>query len=147
MTARVITVTSGKGGVGKTTATANIAVALASSSQKVTCIDADIGLRNLDVVMGLENRIVYDLERLMTKKENSADQAKERLKLVLIHDRTDLTPGLMEKLKNDLLEVIGRYVEIDPNAVRIDMAKDGREHKLVADIPLITPSARKRRTG
>ena len=61
MGARVITVTSGKGGVGKTTATANFAVALAGLNKKVVCIDADIGLRNLDVVMGLENRIVYDL--------------------------------------------------------------------------------------
>ncbi len=61
MTAKVITVTSGKGGVGKTTTVANIAVALASEGQKVVCIDGDIGLRNLDVVMGLENRIVYDV--------------------------------------------------------------------------------------
>ena len=61
MGARIITVTSGKGGVGKTTATANLAVALARLGKRVVCIDADIGLRNLDVVMGLENRIVYDL--------------------------------------------------------------------------------------
>jgi len=61
MGARVINVKSGKGGVGKTTATANLAVALAMLDKKVVCIDADIGLRNLDVVMGLENRIVYDL--------------------------------------------------------------------------------------
>jgi septum site-determining protein MinD len=61
MTAIILTITSGKGGVGKTTTTANIAVALASMEQKVVCIDGDIGLRNLDVVMGLENRIVYDL--------------------------------------------------------------------------------------
>jgi septum site-determining protein MinD len=61
MTATIVTITSGKGGVGKTTTTANIAVALASMDQKVVCIDGDIGLRNLDVVMGLENRIVYDL--------------------------------------------------------------------------------------
>jgi len=61
MSAKVITITSGKGGVGKTTATANIGAALANSGQRVACIDADIGLRNLDVVMGLENRIVYDL--------------------------------------------------------------------------------------
>jgi septum site-determining protein MinD len=61
MSARIITVTSGKGGVGKTTTTANLAVALALRGQRVVAIDADIGLRNLDVVMGLENRIVYDL--------------------------------------------------------------------------------------
>ncbi len=61
MSGKVITITSGKGGVGKTTVTANIASALAMMGQKVVAIDADIGLRNLDVVMGLENRIVYDL--------------------------------------------------------------------------------------
>ena len=61
MSAKIITITSGKGGVGKTTATANISVALAMRGQRVVAIDADIGLRNLDVVMGLENRIVYDL--------------------------------------------------------------------------------------
>lgn len=61
MAARVITITSGKGGVGKTTTTANLGVALARVGKRVVLIDADIGLRNLDVVMGLENRIVYDL--------------------------------------------------------------------------------------
>lgn len=61
MNGKVITVTSGKGGVGKTTTTANLGIALASLGCKVVCIDSDIGLRNLDVVMGLENRIVYDL--------------------------------------------------------------------------------------
>lgn len=61
MAAKVITITSGKGGVGKTTATANLGVALALLGQRVVAIDADIGLRNLDVVMGLENRIVYDI--------------------------------------------------------------------------------------
>jgi septum site-determining protein MinD len=61
MSAKVITITSGKGGVGKTTVTANLAAALAMLGKKVVALDADIGLRNLDVVMGLENRIVYDL--------------------------------------------------------------------------------------
>ncbi|NDJ87155.1 MAG: septum site-determining protein MinD [Chloroflexi bacterium] len=61
MSGRVITVTSGKGGVGKTTTTANLAMALASLEKRIIAIDADIGLRNLDLVMGLENRIVYDL--------------------------------------------------------------------------------------
>lgn len=58
---QVITITSGKGGVGKTTATANLAAALAQLGHSVVAVDADVGLRNLDLVMGLENRIVYDL--------------------------------------------------------------------------------------
>lgn len=57
----VIVITSGKGGVGKTTTTANIGAALALSGKKVVMIDTDIGLRNLDVIMGVENRIVYDI--------------------------------------------------------------------------------------
>ena len=61
MPGTVITVTSGKGGVGKTTTVSNIAVALAMLDKRVIVIDADIGLRNLDLVMGLENRIIYDL--------------------------------------------------------------------------------------
>src|ERR1700738_4473266 len=56
-----IVVTSGKGGVGKTTSTANVGTALALLGKSVCLIDADIGLRNLDVVMGLENRIIYDI--------------------------------------------------------------------------------------
>ena len=57
----VIVVTSGKGGVGKTTTSANIGSGLALSGKKVVLVDADIGLRNLDVVLGLENRIVYNI--------------------------------------------------------------------------------------
>lgn len=58
---RVIVVTSGKGGVGKTTSTANIGAGLARMGHKVVLIDTDIGLRNLDILMGLENRIVYNI--------------------------------------------------------------------------------------
>jgi septum site-determining protein MinD len=79
MTATIVTVTSGKGGVGKTTTTANIAVALASMNQKVVCIDGDIGLRNLDVVLGLENRIVYDLVDVV--------EGRCRLKQAMIRDK------------------------------------------------------------
>lgn len=61
MNARAIVVTSGKGGVGKTTTTANVGAALAKIGEKVAVIDVDVGLRNLDVVMGLEGRVVYDL--------------------------------------------------------------------------------------
>ena len=67
MGARVIVVTSGKGGVGKTTSTANVAVALAKMGKKVVAIDADIGLRNLDMVMGLESRVVYNFIDVIEK--------------------------------------------------------------------------------
>jgi len=79
MTGKVLTITSGKGGVGKTTATANIAVALAANGAKVVCIDGDIGLRNLDVVLGLENRIVYDLVDVV--------EGRARLRQAMIKDK------------------------------------------------------------
>jgi cell division topological specificity factor len=66
----------------------------------------------------------------------SASEAKERLKLVLIHDRTDLSQEELAIMKNELLAVISRHVEIDPDAVRITMRQEGREQKLTADIPL-----------
>jgi septum site-determining protein MinD len=68
MTGRVIVVTSGKGGVGKTTACANIGVALASTGASVALVDMDIGLRNLDILMGLENRVVYNLVDVVEEK-------------------------------------------------------------------------------
>ena len=68
--------------------------------------------------------------------KKSANSAKERLQLVLIHDRTDLSPAQLESLKDDLIATISRYIEIDPTAVRINVAQDGREQRLVADIPL-----------
>ena len=74
-------------------------------------------------------------ERLLGKK-NSAESAKERLQLVLIHDRTDLTPAELDSLKDDLIETISRHVQIDPQAVRIGMEHDGRSQRLIADIPI-----------
>ncbi|MCI5969252.1 septum site-determining protein MinD [Helicobacter sp.] len=65
MSGCVITITSGKGGVGKSTTTANLAVGLAQLGKKVVAVDFDIGLRNLDMILGLENRIVYDIVNVM----------------------------------------------------------------------------------
>src|SRR3972149_11632249 len=79
MTTKVVTVTSGKGGVGKTTAVANIAVGLAQLGQRVVCIDGHMGLRTLDVVLGLENRIVYDLVDVV--------EGRCRLRQAMIRDK------------------------------------------------------------
>lgn len=96
MPAQVVTVTSGKGGVGKTTAVANLAVALASNGSKVVCIDGDIGLRNLDVILGLENRIVYDIVDVI--------EGRCRLKQAMIKDKKlpnlHLIPAAQTRDKN-----------------------------------------------
>jgi len=72
----------------------------------------------------------------LSGKTKSADTAKERLKLVLIHDRTDIKTSTLEVLKDEILEVISRHIAIDPDLVRIQMVHEGREQRLVADIPL-----------
>jgi len=75
------------------------------------------------------------LSKLMGRS-SSAQEAKERLKLVLIHDRTDINPETMEKLKDDLIKTISRHIQIDPESVKITMMHEGREQRLVADIQL-----------
>jgi len=82
-------------------------------------------------------------ERLTGKK--SAKNAKERLQLVLIHDRIDLTPAVLESLKNDLIAAISKHIDIDPSSVRIEVENEGRSQRLVADIPLRV--ANRRRAG
>ena len=110
MSATIVTITSGKGGVGKTTATANIGVALASNGCKVVCIDADIGLRNLDVVLGLENRIVYDLVdvvegRCRLRQAMIRDKRLSELYLIpaaQTRDKTAISPQDMIKVCEEL---------------------------------------------
>jgi septum site-determining protein MinD len=112
MTAKVITITSGKGGVGKTTMTANLAAALASDGDRVTCIDADIGLRNLDVVLGLENRIVYDLVDVVEGRcrlRQAMIRDKRLPELFLIpaaqtRDKSAVSPSDMVRLCDELRE-------------------------------------------
>jgi septum site-determining protein MinD len=110
MPGQVVTITSGKGGVGKTTATANLGVALARRGVRVACIDADIGLRNLDVVLGLENRIVYDLVdviegRARLRQALIKDKRLPELQLLPAaqkRDKTAVTDKQMIKLCDDL---------------------------------------------
>jgi septum site-determining protein MinD len=123
MVGKVITVTSGKGGVGKTTTTANIGAALALRGKQVVCLDADIGLRNLDVVMGLENRIVYDLVDIVEGrcKLNQAMIKDKRIPgLFLIpaaqtRDKNAVSPNDMIKICAELREMVD-FVIIDSPA-------------------------------
>lgn len=116
----VLVITSGKGGVGKTTTTANIGTALASFGKKVVLVDTDIGLRNLDVVMGLENRIVYDLVDVVhghcrLRQALIKDKRFENLGLLPAAQTKDKTAVNVEQMK-DLCEQLKEdfdYVLID----------------------------------
>jgi len=114
----VIVVTSGKGGVGKTTVVANVGMALASLGEKVALIDADIGLRNLDIVLGLENRIVFNVVDIVEKRckiKQALVKDKRQPSLVLLpasqyKDKTAVTPEQMkeicQELENDFSYII-----------------------------------------
>ena len=80
--------------------------------------------------MGFLNRIFGE------KQPSSRQVAKERLQLVLVHDRIKISPAMLDRLKDELITVISRYVEIDKEAVHITMQQEGREQRLIADIPL-----------
>ncbi|MDD3149220.1 MAG: septum site-determining protein MinD [Candidatus Gastranaerophilales bacterium] len=105
MAGRVIVVTSGKGGVGKTTSTANIGTALAKNGAKVAMIDTDIGLRNLDLLMGLENRIVYTI-------------------IDVIEERCKLKQALVKDKKNPNLVLLAAAQTRDKSALSSEQMKD-----------------------
>ena len=121
MAGRVITVTSGKGGVGKTTFSANVSAALAMHGKKTIAVDTDVGLRNLDIIMGLENRIVYDLVdvvegRCHLRKACIRDKRIEKLHLLpaaQTRDKTAVSPDSMEKICAELKHMFD-YTVIDP---------------------------------
>ncbi|MFS8524167.1 MAG: septum site-determining protein MinD [Limnochordales bacterium] len=123
MAGRVIVITSGKGGVGKTTTTANLGAGLAQLGRKVCLVDADIGLRNLDVVMGLENRIVYDLVEVVeghARLRNALVKDKRLETLYLLpaaqtREKDAVSPDKMAELVRQLAEEFD-YVLVDSPA-------------------------------
>ena len=139
--AEVITVTSGKGGVGKSTTTANVATALAMNGKKVIAIDFDIGLRNLDMILGLENRIVYDVVDVMNQRCNLAQAVIKDKRTSNLHflpasqtkDKTILNKEKVEKLIEDLKKDFD-YIFIDSPAG----IESGFEHSIyLADRALV----------
>jgi septum site-determining protein MinD len=139
--AKVITVTSGKGGVGKSTTTANVSTALAMRDKKVIAIDFDIGLRNLDMILGLENRIVYDVVDVMEERCNLAQAIIKDKRTNNLHflpasqtkDKTVLDKEKVEKLINELKKDFD-YVIIDSPAG----IESGFEHSIyLADMALV----------
>ena len=123
MTGVVITITSGKDGVGKTTTTANLGTALAMSGQRVVVLDGDIGLRNLDIIMGLESRVVYNLvdvieERCSLHQALIRDKRVEELYLLpasQTSDKSAVSPDQMLAISQELRQ-IADYVLVDSPA-------------------------------
>ncbi len=123
MAGKIITVSSGKGGVGKTTTTANLGIGLAMLGHRVTCIDADIGLRNLDVMLGLENRIVYDIINYI--------EGRCRLRQALVRDKRFPELFLLPAAQTR-----------DKDAISVeDMARVAREAAELSDYVLIDSPA------
>ncbi len=145
---KVYVVTSGKGGVGKSTTTANLGVGLAKEGHSVVLMDADIGLRNLDVILGLENRIVYNSMDVMMgtcRLKQALIRDKRFDKLFLLpasqtNDKMDVTEKMMSKLINELKKQFD-YVIIDcPAGIEqgFKNATVGAEEALVITTPEIS---------
>lgn len=85
------------------------------------------------------------LDRLLGKHETSGQMAKQRLQMVLIHDRADLPPGLLELIKDDIIEVIARHTAIDTDKVVVHLEQSTQENRLIAEIPLLATRSRRSR--
>ncbi|MFS0780759.1 septum site-determining protein MinD [Bacillus sp. 1P06AnD] len=141
-----IVITSGKGGVGKTTTSANLGIALAIQGKKVCLVDTDIGLRNLDVIMGLDQRIIYDLVDLIKGrckmhqalvKDKRFDDLLFLLPAAQITDKTVITPEEMTELIHTLKQDFD-YIIIDcPAGIEqgFKNAVAGADHSIVVTTP------------
>ena len=145
---KVIVVTSGKGGVGKTTTVANLGVGLANSGKKVVLLDTDIGLRNLDVVLGLENRIVYDVVDVVEgtcriKQALIKDKRYDGLYLLpaaQTRDKMAVSPAQMKRVVEELKKEFD-YVIIDcPAGIEhgFKNAIAGAESAIVVTVPEVS---------
>jgi septum site-determining protein MinD len=149
MSGRAIVITSGKGGVGKTTATANIGLGLAKGGRKVVMVDGDIGLRNLDIIMGLENRIVYHLVdvvrgRCQVRQALVKDKRFPQLSLLpasQVDQKEAITPEQMRDLTSQLKEEFD-FVLIDcPAGIEQGFrnAVAGADEAIVITTPDVSP--------
>lgn len=84
-------------------------------------------------------------ERLFGQKEKSGAVAKRRLQMVLIHDRADISPGLLEQIKDDIIEVITKRLNIDPENVVVNLDQTATENRLIAEVPLLPVNGRNRK--
>ncbi|MBN1878181.1 MAG: septum site-determining protein MinD [Anaerolineae bacterium] len=123
MAGTIITISSGKGGVGKTTTAANLSLALAMLGKRVICIDADIGLRNLDLMLGLENRIVYDIVNYI--------EGHCRLRQALVRDKRFPELFLLPAAQTRNKDAVGQE----------DMARVAHEAAELADYVIIDSPA------
>jgi septum site-determining protein MinD len=145
MSGRVIVITSGKGGVGKTTASANIGVALANTGASVALVDMDIGLRNLDILMGLENRVVYNLvdvveERCKLRQALVRDKRMPNLSLLpaaQTRDKTAVNADQMKKLCNELKNMFEFVIVDSPAGIESGFinAVAGAEEAIIVTTP------------
>ena len=83
-------------------------------------------------------------ERLFGTKSKSGSIAKERLQMVLIHDRSNVSPGLLAEIKDDIIAVIAKHLTIDPDSVEVNLTQAERESRLVAEIPILANGRKKR---